>query len=173
MAMPEIETPRLRLRQFRMEDLDDFSSLVGDPAVMKYFGTGEVINREAAEVVLEKIINGWSRRGFGRWAVIHKGHQKLIGFCGFRLLDDVPELNYLLAVEYWGAGLATEACAACVRYGFEESNFDRIVAAVRVENAASQGVLKKVGMRYKEDKRYEGFDFLYFEARRKHYRQSR
>ena len=169
MLIPEIDTARLHLRGFRKDDLDAFSAMVSDPEVMKYFGTGQTASGEEAESALGKIISGWERRGFGRWALIHKEHGRLIGFCGFRLLEGEPELSYMLVKLYWGLGFATEACAACLRYGFEELKFEHIVAVVRDENVASQSVLKKIGMRYKENRRYEDIEAMYFEIRREQY----
>ena len=171
MIVPLIDTPRLQLREFTTDDLDDFSSMVSDPEVMRFFGPGQVVSRQEAESALEKIIEGWQKRGFGRWAISQKESSRLIGFCGFRLLDNIPELSYMLAKAYWGLGLATESCLACLKYGFEDRRFDRIVAAVRRENVASQRVLKKIGMQYKENRRYEGTHAMYFEILRSEYHQ--
>lgn len=111
--MPEIETSRLRLRLFTPDDLDDLERLFSDPAVMLYLGVeaGKTMSREETEETLRGIIKVWHKRGFGRWAVIHKELNQFIGLCGLKLLEDDAELIYVLEKEYWGQGLATKARA--------------------------------------------------------------
>jgi len=52
--------------------------------------------------------------------------------------------------EHWGKGYASEASKAVLRYGLEELGLDEIVAAVNLENIASEKVLINIGMRYVE-----------------------
>lgn len=166
--MPEIETERLRHRKLRMEDLSDLMTIVGDSEVMKYLGVegGVPLSLEEAEDTLNKMIAFWEQRGFGRWAVLEKTSGRMIGLCGLRLLEDTPELFYAFARETWGQGLATESARACLRYGFEELGFDRIVAASRHANAASLKVLKKIGMRYEKEINYQGVDAVCYAVTR-------
>ena len=166
--MPEIVTERLRHRMLRIEDLLDLMSIVSDSEVMKYLGVeaGTTLNWEEAEDALTRMIAFWDRRGFGRWAVLNKASGKLVGLCGLRLLEDTPELFYAFAKDYWGQGLATESAKACMRYGFEELEFDRIVAASRHANAASIRVLEKIGMRYEKEINYQGVNAVCYAATR-------
>ncbi len=148
--MSDIETARLRLRPFTPDDLDDLAPLLGDPAVMRHIGveSGKTLTRAEAAAALDNMINGWRKRGYGRWAVLLKATGQLIGLCGFRLHENMPELIYLLGKTHWGQGFATEAAQASLRYGFAELRFERIVAFTRPENTASQRVLQKLGMRF-------------------------
>jgi ribosomal-protein-alanine N-acetyltransferase len=158
--MPEIETERLRHRMLRPEDLSDLVSIVGDSEVMTYLGVdgGVALSREEAHDALTKMIAFWDQRGFGRWAVLNKSTGHMVGLCGLRLMDDTPELFYAFAKDVWGLGLATESAKACLRYGFEELGFARIVAASRHANGASIRVMEKIGMRYEKDINYQGVD---------------
>jgi len=54
----------------------------------------------------------------------------------------------LLDQPYWGRGLATEIAVACLNFGFEMHNFERIIAFARPQNIASQKVTEKIGMRF-------------------------
>lgn len=148
--MPEIETARLHLRPFTPDDVDELAPLLGDPTVMRYIGVegGKTLTRAETEDVLARMVAGWQKNGFGRWAVLRKTTAQLIGLCGFRLHESLPELLYLLGNAHWGQGLAAEAARASLRYGFEELRFERIVAFTRPDNVASQRVLQKLGMRY-------------------------
>ncbi|MBA3322398.1 MAG: GNAT family N-acetyltransferase [Pyrinomonadaceae bacterium] len=162
LGMPEIETARLRLRLFTANDLDDLTHLFGDPDVMRYLGVeaGQTHSRAETQPILDSIIGGWRRRGFGRWAVIHKESGQLIGVCGLRRLDGEIELVYMLAKEYWGRGYAREAARANLRFGFEELGLKRIVAITRRENVASQHVMQSIGMRYEREGRYYGVEAM-------------
>lgn len=146
--MCEIETERVRLRMFRPDDLDELSHIFADPDVVRHIGTGQPATREETQFALQTIIHHWERRGFGRWAAVYKPNQRLIGYCGLRSFNDLPELVYLLSKDYWGKGLATEMARTALRYGFEEKRFEQIIAMTKLENHASQRVMKKIGMNY-------------------------
>ena len=167
--MHQIETARLLLRMFTLDDLDDLAPIFGDPDVVRYLGEGKPASREETETALISIIKHWERHGFGRWAVVHKEHRRLIGYGGLRSLYDTPEVVYLLAKEYWGMGLATEIAKACLRYGFETHHFDRIVAIVKPENMASRRVLAKVNMKYEMETSYYNINVVQYTISRAEY----
>jgi ribosomal-protein-alanine N-acetyltransferase len=152
-------------------DLDSLMLLLGDSEVMKYLGSepGATLSREETKGVLEGMIDFWNQHGFGRWAVVNKTDGQLIGLCGFRLLDSIPELFYLFAKPTWGRGLATEAAAAALRFGFEELGFERIMAATRHTNIASINVLIKIGMRYENEMTHSGVNALCYSSTRDEY----
>lgn len=162
--MPEIETVRLRLKKFTLDEPEHMFLILSDPDVMRYMRTGKPESRKQTKARLDFITKHWEQQGFGVWAAIHKEHQKLIGFCGLQLLDNTleVELAYLLAKPYWGMGLATEAVKASLKYGFEELELDRIVAVARPENVVSQRVMEKVGLKYEKNAHYYNSDAVYY-----------
>jgi ribosomal-protein-alanine N-acetyltransferase len=149
--MNEIETERLQLRLFRPDDLDELSLIFGDPDVVRYLGSGHPASRADTETALDSIIRHWQVHGFGRWAAICKQTRRLIGYCGLRNFNGMPELVYLLSKQYWGMGLATEMARASLKYGFEERQFERIIAMAKLANVASQRVMRKIGMGFQEN----------------------
>jgi len=167
----EMETARLRLRKINPGDLGALFPIVSDPDVMKYLGleAGALLSREETRVTLGKMVEFWAQHGFGRWAVVSKDDGELIGLCGFRLLERTPELFYMFAKASWGRGLATEAARACLRYGFEELGFKRIMAATRHGNAASIRVMTKIGMSYEKEISHSGVDAVCYMATRTDY----
>jgi len=169
--MPDIETKRLHYRMLSPDDLDALLLMVGDPEVMKYLGAeaGAIVSREETKDILGKMIEFFAQNGFGRWAVVNKEDGKLIGLCGFRLLENTPELFYLFARNVWGKGLATEAASAMLQYGFRELGFERIVAATRHGNTASIRVLAKIGMKYEKEISHSGVNALCYAATRDDY----
>jgi ribosomal-protein-alanine N-acetyltransferase len=69
---------------------------------------------------------------------------------------DEVEVDFILGTKFWGQGFATEAGQASLQYGFENLDIDIIVGIVHTDNAASQRVLEKIGMRFMEAKAYFG-----------------
>lgn len=169
--MLKIETARLRYRMPGPHDLDAMLAIVSDPDVMKYLGIkpGTILTREEAISTLEKMIEFWTVHGFGRWAVTNKEDDRMIGLCGFRLLEETPELFYVFAKASWGKGLATEAARAILRYGFEELGFESIVAAVRPANISSINVLTKIGMSYEKEISHYGINAVRYLVTRDEY----
>jgi ribosomal-protein-alanine N-acetyltransferase len=170
-SLPEMETARLRLRKINAGDLSAFFLMVSDPGVMKYLGleAGALMSREETRVTLGKMVEFWAQHGFGRWAVVNKEDGKLIGLCGFRLLETTPELFYMFSKASWGRGLATEAAGACLRYGFEELGFERVVAATRHANTRSIRVMTKIGMSYEKEITHSGVAAVCYMATRNDY----
>jgi ribosomal-protein-alanine N-acetyltransferase len=171
--MREIETPRLRLRQFTYDDLDDLSRLYSNPDLMRYVGRGIKTRNETQKALLSLIEH--YEHGFGMWAVIHKADGKLIGRCGLCFLDKTPEveLGYLLDKSYWRRGLATEGSHASLKYGFEVLRLEKIVAIAKPENIASRRVMEKVGMKYEKDAYFYNTNVVYYAISRDVYQMSR
>ncbi len=148
--MPEIETARLRLRLFSLDDLPDYYRAIrSDPDVMRFLPGGQPQPLERAEQVIRFFIDYWRDHDFGGFAVVHKADGRLIGQCGLQIIPgqtDV-ELYYALARSYWGQGYASEAGHACLRYGFETAGLDRIFAMFVPGNTTSERVMIKLGMK--------------------------
>lgn len=167
--MSGLETNRLRLRMFTMKDLDALSPIFGDAEVVKHLGSGKPVSRAETEVALESILRHWERHSFGRWAVLYRPTRELIGYGGLRSFDGEPELVYLLAKPYWGRGLATEMAQACLRFGFEEREFERIIGLAKIANTASRRVLEKVGMNFEGNVQIAGMDVVRYSIPRAAY----
>jgi RimJ/RimL family protein N-acetyltransferase len=146
-ALPELETPRLRLRPLTPADRDALWSIYADPEVSKGLITRP---QSPAEFVrpFEQMLELAST--LGMWAIRDREDGRLIGRCGFYPSSEppagTPELAYLLARSHWGKGLATEAARHCLDLAFLEQGWPEVVALVRVGNAASARVLAKLGM---------------------------
>jgi RimJ/RimL family protein N-acetyltransferase len=171
--MPGLETDRSQLRMFTMDDLDELSPIFADPEVVRHLGSGKPAPRSETETALRSIITHWERHGFGRWAVLDKGTRKLIGYGGLRSFDGEPELVYLLAKPYWGRGLATEIARACLKYGFEDRGFERIIGMAKTANVASQRVLDKTGMCFERSANLYGMDVICYAITRATYQAQR
>ncbi len=169
--MPEIETARLWLRHFTLEDFNDLFELYTDAEVMRYLSPR---TREQTQASLCKHIQHWQNHNFGMWAVMHKDSDKMIGRCGLGFLENTPEveLGYVLNKSYWHRGLGTEASIATVNYGFQEVGLNRIVAIAHLENIASVRVIQKIGMKYEKDAHFYNTDVVYYAVTRELWQQS-
>jgi [ribosomal protein S5]-alanine N-acetyltransferase len=147
----QIETPRLMLREFRLEDLAALAPILADPQVMKFSLNG-VLSVVETQAKIAELIASYKTYGFGKWAVIYKPNHQLIGYCGIAVedIDAQPEkeVGFRLATQFWGQGLATEAAAAVIQYGFEQFQFPYLLGIVEQANLASVRVLEKLGMTY-------------------------
>lgn len=167
----EIETERLLLRLFRPEDFDAAWTVWGDPLVIKYLSLNGPIPPEQVRAFLTRSRQFWDEEGFGQLALVHKGHGKLIGYCGFKFLEETGEVELLygLASVYWNQGLVTEAAKACLRFAFEETSLERIVAIAQHANVGSYRVMEKAGMRYEKETRHHNLDMVSYVITRAEY----
>lgn len=150
MPIPTIQTPRLLLRPFTMDDVGDSYRLNLDPEVTRFTGDGGVVSHNEIERrIREDVIGDYDKFGYGRMAVILKKENCFIGFAGLKYLPDLNEtdLGYRLERNCWGQGLATEAGKACLEYGFEKLGLETITSMVLPENLASIRVLDKLGFK--------------------------
>ena len=157
--MNVIETPRLILRHITLEDTEALAAIYADPIVMEFI-TNPLSQLETKQKI-EKIIKRYEQHGysFGLWATIYKTNNQLVGRCGIKPLDNKCselEIAYLLAKEYWGKGLATEAAIAIKNYGFEKIGCNRLISLIDSDNIASQKVALKTGLTYEKDIEMEG-----------------
>jgi ribosomal-protein-alanine N-acetyltransferase len=171
-ACDSLETARLLLRPFTPADVDELHQITRDPEVMRHIGDGHALTRAETGRNLAMIISAFERRGFGRWAVVPKETGALAGYCGLSMgnLEVGVELAYLLSRSEWGRGLATEAGAACLRYGFEQLGLGSIAALTRPDNVRSRRVMERLGMRYLRDGNYHGYSCVWYTIPRDEWR---
>ena len=142
------ETPRLVHRALSVDDAQAVFRFNGNSTVMEF--TGEALWTSVEETA-QRLADypAFEQDGFGRWGCLYKPDDRIIGFSGFRFLPELNEvdLGYRFLPEYWGRGLATESCLACLQFGFEVIGFDHVIALVLPQNTGSIRVLEKIGMR--------------------------
>lgn len=150
------ETARLTHRAFTEADAEDVFALNSDPNVIRYTGEPPIASVEEARRFLAAYPD-FDVVGYGRWACILKSTQSVIGFCGLKYLPDleVTDVGFRFMPQYWGQGIATEACIACLQFGFDEIGLKSIHAFVMPENLASIRVLEKSGMQFDGEFLYE------------------
>jgi RimJ/RimL family protein N-acetyltransferase len=153
-----IETERLLLRTFTMDDAPLIYELNLDPEVIRYT-LDPIRDIEHAGQVLEQVIlPQYALYDHGRWAVHTKWDMGFIGWCGLKARPERNEidLGYRFFKANWGKGYATEAARAAIQYGFEKLHLRRIIGRAMPENKGSLRVLEKCGMTFIGEEAVDG-----------------
>ena len=139
MIRTELETRRLRLRLFTLDDLPVMFKLNSDPDVIKYADTPARDLQEARQRLEQGPLSDYEKYGYGRFAVEWKETGKVIGFCGIKYLPeiDLPEVGFRYLKEYWGRGIGTEAARVCVDFARDDLKIKKLIALIIPENTAS------------------------------------
>jgi ribosomal-protein-alanine N-acetyltransferase len=164
-----LETERLIIRPFTMDDLEDVHHVLD--VDLEWAGAGVTLEQRREKLQLEIALANWQLTGclYGNRAIVLKETRELIGLCGFRpwiitpaeraLYDpagmtqdhpfNMPELGvgYALASKHQGQGYATEAVNALIRYALQGLRVRRVVALTARGNETSVNLMKRVGMR--------------------------
>jgi RimJ/RimL family protein N-acetyltransferase len=142
-----LTTERLIMRPWHDSDVDPFTAICNDPAVMEFFP--KLQTREECAASLERVNAKIASDGFGFWAVEHAG--ELVGFCGISRVGfdahftPAVEIGWRLRRDAWGCGFATEAARAAMAYGWQ-LGLDQIVAFLVPANHRSAAVAERIGM---------------------------
>ncbi len=146
-----IETERLRLRPWQGADKPAFAAIINTPAMMEHFGG--VAPRAQIDALLDAQMAGQAADGFSMWAVEMRDTGALAGICGLRRMPrpDTPvtgdlEIGWRIAQPQWGTGVAREAAAASLAWGWANTDFPRCIAYTVAENARSWGLMLRLGM---------------------------
>lgn len=154
-----IESSRVKLRFPVPEDIELLRELDSDPDVMKYLTGGRPSTEDELKATIERVVALTEnfQNKFGVWMAFEKSSDEFIGWFLFRLdkknPDDFlnPELGYRLKKKFWGKGIASEVSKVIVDRAFTHYDFKSIFAITLKENLGSQGVMKKIGMKWVED----------------------
>lgn len=149
-----------------LNDAPFFFKLNSNPNVTKHTGDGAFKDLKEAEAITEYVISQYHKYGFGRWLVLEKVNNLPIGWCGLKYLEDhnVVDIGYRFLEEKWGKGYATEESRACLNYGFNTLNLNKIIGRASVDNPSSINVFKKLGMNYVKTEHFPEHDAVIYET---------
>lgn len=154
-----IETERLVLREFTLEDAGLLLDLNSDPEVTRYTLDPMYDLAQAEKVLEQTILPQYAIYNYGRWAVHLKDSGEFIGWCGLKCrsaFHNEIDLGYRFKQIFWGKGYATEAAFASLKYGFEKLGLTHIVGRALPPNTGSLRVLEKIGMIYRGEEVIDG-----------------
>jgi ribosomal-protein-alanine N-acetyltransferase len=148
--MVQMQTDRLKLREFTFEDYDGVHAFASDPEVCKYVVWGPNTPSDT-KTFLQRSISEQKENPRFRYnlAVVHptKG---VIGSCALNVQSleyRSASIGYILNRLYWGIGYGTEIARRLIIYGFEDLNMYRMTADCDPQNIASWKVMEKNGMK--------------------------
>ena len=145
-----LETERLILRPFVIDDFDSFYSFMSDGESTRFFDfSPRQKTHDGAKTLLQWVIHSYdSPNPTFALAITDKATRRYVGSSGLAPLkqDHLAECFYSLQRESRGKGFATEATWAVVEYGFSELGLEKIIAYVSPDNPASVRVAERLGM---------------------------
>ncbi len=145
-----IRTARLSLREFVKSDFQAVHDYSSDPRVTRYLFFGPR-DEDATADYLDGLLASQRERPRTRFelAVEETASGRVIGACDLSFIEShAVDLGYMLGMENWGKGLATEIALALVDAAFYDLHAERVISTVDVNNSASIRVLEKIGMRW-------------------------
>ena len=144
-----IETERLRLREFVLDDKYFVVELLNSPGWLQFIGDRHVHTPDDA---ISYLANGphksYATNGYGLWLVEHKEDMQSIGMCGILKRPSLtcPDIGFAFLTEFGGNGYAIESVLATLAYGRENLNIPVMAGIVLPDNARSIRLLEKAGL---------------------------
>lgn len=143
---PELMTETLRLRKIKISDV---------PSLLKYCHnkkiSEQIINipypyrEEDAVFRINFVWQGFKNKERYVFAITLKNSDELIGEIGLHLdkSNNSAQFGYWIAEPFWGKGIASEATAAILKFGFMDLRLNKLYATHYPENPASGKVMLK------------------------------
>lgn len=148
-----IETQRLILRKFTVDDAAFMLELLNTPDWLRFIGNRNVRTLEQAkQYLLNGYIRSYQEHGFGFYVVVIKATQESIGICGIvkrKDLEDV-DIGFAFFQQFMGKGYGYESACAVLNYARNDLKIKRIVAIVDSENLVSIALIKKIGLQFEK-----------------------
>jgi [ribosomal protein S5]-alanine N-acetyltransferase len=145
---PPLQTERLVLRMFTLEDTADLYAYARNPIVGQMAGWTPHRSMEDSRQIVHQFINHGDV-----WAIVEKKSGRVIGSIGLhadgkRDVEKTRMLGYVLGEPYWGQGYATEAAEAALRYAFGDLGCPLVSVFHTPQNDRSKRVIQKLGFVY-------------------------
>lgn len=153
-----LRSERLALTDLREHDFASTYAMDTDEQVMRYIGGAETRPFDEYRAFITQRLGLWLSDRFHMWAMRPHGGEEFLGWVMLKPIRDTPhvEVGYRMPPSSWGKGYATEATRAVLDYGFNTVGLDEITAVTHPDNAASQHVLTKCGLKRDGTLNYNG-----------------
>ncbi len=142
-----LETPRLILRRWRPDDVEEAAKIFAKAEVMDGNIPGGTWTTDQTARIIARMRELENEMGFGFYPLVLRETGSILGHCGLGPLEKSGEIEvaYILDSPHWKKGYASEAARALVQYGFN-AGLDRIVAVAFPHNERSFAVMRRIGM---------------------------
>jgi len=146
---PILTTPRLSLRQFRMEDADAMHDCFANPEAMRFWNQPVHTRRVETERAVRNFIE-CTPSYYRFWAVADAGTDRCLGLVNYHdghIRSKRVAIGYIIDPARHRQGIATEAVSAMLGFCFGELGLHRVQAFIDPGNAASRALVEKLGFR--------------------------
>jgi RimJ/RimL family protein N-acetyltransferase len=167
----QIETKRLILRPWALDDAPYYEKMSRDIGYNCFASPGVYLTRDAAELTarIEMRIRTFTRHGISKFPIFRKSDGAFLGTCGADFFEfqgrNELEMGYRLLLAHWGQGYATEAAAAMLQYLFQQVGAHVVYGFAVKQNPASIRVLDRLGFQYRQPIDYGGVEHQLYEVR--------
>jgi RimJ/RimL family protein N-acetyltransferase len=163
MNVPVLETERLILRDFRLEDFPAYMAIWDDPRTTRYFSS-VTSGEEERWLRFLRNFGQWHLLGYGYWGLEDKDSRRYIGSVGFfeakRPLDlpcrDLPEAGWVIAPDFHRRGLVREALTAALNWADKHIPAPESWCMINIQNEISRRVAEWAGYREITTTDYKG-----------------
>lgn len=148
-----LETNRLILREFNLDDGDFIQNLLNTPKWIKFIGDrGIKSNKDSKKYLTNGPFKSYSENGFGLWLVALKNSSIPVGMCGILKRDFLEDhdIGFAMLPEYENNGYGFEAANATILFAKEKLNLSRVVGFALHYNNHSINLLNKLGFKYEK-----------------------
>ena len=152
--MTVLETERLILREFTVEDAEFILALLNEPSFLRYIGDKKVRELEdARQYILNGPVASYERNAFGLYLVELRESHTPMGMCGLIQREELPDpdIGFAFLPEFWNKGFAFEAATAVLQDARERRRLERILAITSLDNEASIGLLQRLGFTFESE----------------------
>ena len=163
-----LETQRLRLRQFNLDDCEFIIKLLNSPGWIEYIGDRNVKTKEQAESYLKNgPLKSYEKNGFGL-SMVETKFREPIGMCGIIRRDSLehPDLGFAFLPEYTSQGFGFEIGSAVLTHAKKDLDFPTVLAITLPTNVKSIRLLEKIGFSFVKNHRADSTseEFLLYSA---------
>lgn len=146
-----LETERLRLREFSIDDADFVLQLLNTPGWLEFIGDRNVKTKsQAIEYLKNGPMKSYEQYNYGLSMIERKHDGRVVGACGLLKREnlDGPDIGYALLPEFGGYGYAYEIAHGVRNYAFETLFLPKIYGICKLQNARSIRLLEKLGLTF-------------------------
>lgn len=153
MSLNSFETERLLAHRPSEGDFSIIRRIHIDKGTMKTLSVdGSILTKQQSREVLDRHLKHWDTHEFGIWLFSTKSDGASIGYCGLRKYElqgcEEVELFYGVRSRHCRRGFGFEMANAVVGQGFVQLGLPSVIAFTFEDNAASRGLMVKLGMHY-------------------------
>ena len=161
---PALDTERLILREYRASDAQAVFDIFSQDIVTRHYILETMQSTEQAKALVATRAGLFGKEMGVRWAVcLRENEDRVIGSCGCYRLNKTfrsIEIGYDLHPAFWRQGIMTEALTGMLDFCFGDGFFfrlTRVEALTEMDNAASTGLLVKLGFEVEGIRREYGY----------------